>query len=46
MRDFDAQRKKGIIPVFDPADYADLDIDQAAWKLEPEDAARLAQKRA
>ncbi len=46
MRDFDAQRKKGIKPVFDPADYADLDIDEAAWKLEPEDAARLQQKRA
>ncbi|PQA88568.1 alanine/glycine:cation symporter family protein [Hyphococcus luteus] len=45
MRDFDGQRKKGLTPVFDPADYPDLDIDEAAWKLEPEDAARLQQKR-
>ncbi len=46
MRDFDAQRRSGLKPVFDPADYADLDIDQAAWILEPEDAAPLAAKRA
>lgn len=46
MRDFDAQRKQGVKPVFDPADYADLDIDESAWTLEPEDAARLQQKRA
>ncbi len=46
MRDFDAQRKQGVKPVFDPADYADLDIDESAWALEPEDAARLQQKRA
>ncbi|MFC2950916.1 alanine/glycine:cation symporter family protein [Marinicaulis aureus] len=46
MRDFDAQRKQGVKPVFDPEDYADLDIDESAWALEPEDAARLQQKRA
>ena len=46
LRDFDAQNKSGVEPVFDPADYADLDIDETAWALEPEDAARLAKKRA
>ncbi|MEO1135766.1 MAG: alanine/glycine:cation symporter family protein [Pseudomonadota bacterium] len=46
MRDFDAQRKAGGTPVFDPQDYADLDIDQAAWELEPDDAALLKHKRA
>ncbi|MBT8472147.1 MAG: alanine:cation symporter family protein [Marinicaulis sp.] len=46
LRDFDAQSKSGVEPVFDPADYADLDIDEAAWALEPDDAARLAKKRA
>lgn len=45
MRDFDAQRRKGIDPVFDPDDYKDLDIDEKAWALEPADAARLEQKR-
>ncbi len=45
MRDFDAQRKRGLKPVFDPQDYADLDIDEAAWTLEPDDAPLLAKKR-
>ncbi len=46
MRDFDGQRKRGLKPVFDPDDYADLDIDRAAWALEPDEAALLAKKRA
>lgn len=45
MRDFDGQRKRGVKPVFDPQDYADLDIDEAAWTLEPDDAPLLAKKR-
>ncbi|MGL4316670.1 MAG: alanine/glycine:cation symporter family protein [Pseudomonas sp.] len=32
MRDYDAQRKAGIAtPVFDAKQFADLDLDQAAW---------------
>ncbi|MEO1252684.1 MAG: alanine/glycine:cation symporter family protein [Pseudomonadota bacterium] len=46
MRDFEAQRKAGLKPVFDPDDFADLDIDREAWTLEPADAERLAAKRA
>lgn len=46
MRDFDRQRKAGLTPVMDPADYDDLDIDPAAWALEPEDADLLVKKRA
>ena len=45
MRDFDAQRCSGADPVFDPADFADLDIDGSAWTLQAEDTARLAEKR-
>ncbi|WP_424340524.1 alanine/glycine:cation symporter family protein [Henriciella sp.] len=34
MRDFDAQRKAGVkVPVFDPDQFDDLDIDKAAWQL-------------
>jgi AGCS family alanine or glycine:cation symporter len=46
MRDFDRQRKTGKTPVFDPDDYADLDIDKSAWALQEKDQALLAQKRA
>lgn len=46
MRDFERQRKAGLTPVMDPDDYADLDIDRAAWALEPEDEKLLAAKRA
>lgn len=45
MRDFDAQRAQGKNPVFDPNDYADLDIDEDAWALLPADQTRLDQKR-
>ncbi len=45
MRDFDWQRKNGVTPVFDPDDYRDLDIDEAAWKLQAGDAERLEKKR-
>ena len=32
IRDFDAQRRAGIEqPLFDPAKFADLDIDRDAW---------------
>ncbi len=34
MRDFDAQRKSGVdVPVFDPDNFPDLEIDKAAWQL-------------
>ncbi|MGF1454497.1 MAG: alanine/glycine:cation symporter family protein [Alphaproteobacteria bacterium] len=46
LADFDAQRRKGIVPVFDPDDYADLDIDRSAWVMEGADADLLATKRA
>ncbi|MEM9619516.1 MAG: alanine/glycine:cation symporter family protein [Pseudomonadota bacterium] len=46
MRDFDRQRAEGENPVFDPADFADLDIDEAAWALLPGDQERLDRKRA
>jgi len=46
MRDFDGQRAQGKDPVFDPRDYADLDVDENAWVLLPKDQARLDQKRA
>jgi AGCS family alanine or glycine:cation symporter len=37
MRDFDEQIRAGNPqPVFDPAKFADLDIDQRAWALEAE----------
>lgn len=32
MRDYDDQSKAGLIPVFDPAKFADLEIDHDAWK--------------
>ena len=36
MRDYDAQVKAGVEqPVFDRRQYADLDLDQAAWPLPP-----------
>ncbi|MDF2781986.1 MAG: sodium:alanine symporter [Geminicoccaceae bacterium] len=35
MRDYDAQRRAGVAqPVFDPARFADLNIDPAAWPPE------------
>ena len=46
MRDFDRQRKAGLTPVMDPDDWRDLDIDKAAWTLEPEDEKLLVEKRA
>ncbi|MFL1454896.1 alanine/glycine:cation symporter family protein [Marinobacter sp. GN3S48] len=43
LRDFDDQVEAGIKqPVFDAANFADLDIDAAAWKIEPEDRQRAA----
>ncbi|MCE8035306.1 alanine:cation symporter family protein [Billgrantia tianxiuensis] len=42
MRDFDEQIRAGIRhPVFDAKKFADLDIDPAAWEIEPEDIERL-----
>ncbi len=45
LRDYDRQRRSGRAPVFDPDDYADLDIDQTAWVLEGKDVDLLARKR-
>lgn len=33
MRDYDRQVKAGKVPVLDPRDYADLNLDPAAWKV-------------
>lgn len=46
MRDFDRQRKMGLDPVFDPKDYADLNIDEKAWEFEDKEQALLDKKRA
>ena len=46
MRDFEQQIKRGLDPVFDPADYTDLDIDESAWALEAKEQALLDRKRA
>lgn len=44
LRDFDDQIRVGIRhPVFDAEKFADLDIDPAAWEIEPEDLQRLKQ---
>ncbi len=45
LRDFDGQLKKGVNPVLDVRDYKDLDIDEKAWALQPEDEKRLTAKR-
>jgi AGCS family alanine or glycine:cation symporter len=38
MRDFDRQIADGVEdPVFDAARFADLNVDPAAWEIEPED---------
>ncbi len=38
LRDFDNQLRDGVKqPIFDPARFADLDIDPKAWKSEPMD---------
>jgi AGCS family alanine or glycine:cation symporter len=43
MRDFDEQIAAGVDePVFDVTKFADLNIDPQAWKLEEEDAQRVA----
>ncbi|MFW3614811.1 alanine/glycine:cation symporter family protein [Billgrantia antri] len=47
MRDYDEQLRAGIPhPVFDAARFSDLNIDPAAWDIEPEDRQRLEQERA
>jgi AGCS family alanine or glycine:cation symporter len=36
MRDYDKQIKDGVVsPVFDPKNFADLDLDAAAWPNQP-----------
>ena len=38
MRDYDRQIADGVEePVFDAARFADLNVDPAAWEIEPED---------
>jgi AGCS family alanine or glycine:cation symporter len=40
INDYDEQRRAGIAqPVFDPAKFADLDIDHEAWPAAPTSAA-------
>ncbi|MGR2738505.1 alanine/glycine:cation symporter family protein [Billgrantia sp. Q4P2] len=47
LRDFDDQIRAGIRhPVFNAEKFADLDIDPAAWEIEPEDLERLKQYEA
>jgi len=42
MRDFDSQIKAGIEqPIFDVARFSDLNVDPAAWEIEPEDRERV-----
>ncbi|EPC00784.1 sodium:alanine symporter [Litchfieldella anticariensis FP35 = DSM 16096] len=47
MRDFDDQIKAGIEqPIFDASKFTDLDIDPAAWDIEPEDLQRVQRTQA
>ncbi|NVK39905.1 MAG: alanine:cation symporter family protein [Oceanospirillaceae bacterium] len=47
MRDFDDQIKAGVEqPIFDAAQFADLNVDPAAWEIEPEDRERVRQAQA
>ncbi|SDH39559.1 alanine or glycine:cation symporter, AGCS family, partial [Pseudomonas benzenivorans] len=40
MRDYDGQIEAGVeSPVFDPKQFADLDLDPAAWPASPPQAA-------
>ncbi|MDI5919262.1 sodium:alanine symporter family protein [Halomonas sp. LR5S13] len=42
MRDFDGQIQDGVKqPIFDAARFADLNVDPAAWAIEPEDRERV-----
>ncbi|GGY04242.1 AGCS sodium/alanine/glycine symporter [Litchfieldella qijiaojingensis] len=42
MRDFDDQIKAGIEqPIFDASKFSDLNVDPAAWDIEPEDLQRV-----
>lgn len=44
MKDYDQQLKRSDeIPVFNPENFSDLDLDKAAWELEPEHQARVNQ---
>ncbi|WP_020680184.1 alanine/glycine:cation symporter family protein [Marinobacterium rhizophilum] len=44
MRDFDDQISAGIEqPIFDAAKFSDLNIDAAAWEIEPEDLEQVPQ---
>lgn len=44
MRDYDSQRKAGVqSPVLDPRDYADLDLDPAAWPVRQDAVAERAE---
>lgn len=39
MRDYDRQRAAGVkTPVFDPKDFADLELDPVAWPVNPQPA--------
>lgn len=47
MRDFDEQIAQGYDqPVFDAKRFKDMDLDEAAWEIEPEDLERIAGKTA
>ncbi len=47
MRDFDQQIAAGVDqPVFDASRFRDLNVDPAAWEIEPEDLARIQQRAA
>ncbi len=46
MRDFDEQIADGIEqPVFDASRFADMNVDAAAWEIEPEDLEKINQRR-
>lgn len=45
MRDFDDQVAEGVDqPVFDASRFSDMNVDPAAWEIEPEDLARIRQR--
>lgn len=45
LRDFDSQIAAGIEqPVFDAQKFSDMNVDAAAWEIEPEDLANIKQR--
>ena len=47
LRDFDKQIADGVEqPIFDISQFKDMDLDEAAWEIEPEDLERIRERSA